>query len=386
MHYIRFLKTPKVIAAAGKVTLTASITLTTDLGETFFDDDVDLAATLRSPDNDGDIFLRRSIKWTSGMRSLALTFDLTRSEIEWPAKLHVGLRGDADQQADNFELFSGHPDPNLPAFVSAWSEPIDATKGNFEAPRRVERRFSPLSGRPLRIWEDMGDSIARHLWDGSVALAAYIDLVVALQAPTAIPVLEHALISATFKRLNVIELGCGCGINGIALAQSIPDSDVLLTDLPEAEPLVKRNIEAANLAISSKAAFAPLDWSRKLPPKIASRNFDMIIAAECIYNSDSIPPLVKTIQTLVARSPKAIVIIATKFRHDSELEFFSLAAKAGLYTSSKAKLPLPGRPGVGYGDFSTDVNLHVLVGGNYRATFSPAIETDRAFEFSSGSE
>ncbi|KAF2221537.1 putative methyltransferase-domain-containing protein [Elsinoe ampelina] len=386
MHYIRFLKTPKVTVAAGKVTLTANITITTDLGETFYEDDLDLATTLRSPDRHGDIFLRRTIKWTAGSRSLPLSFDLTRSEIEWPARLHVGLKNGQADLADDFELFSSRPNHETAAIVTVWSESLDATKGIFEAPRQVERKFSPLSGRSLTIWEDTGDSIARHLWDGSVALTAYIDRVIALQAPTAMPALEHALISATFKRLNVIELGCGCGIVGIALAQSIPDCDVLLTDFPEVEELVERNMAEANLAISSRVGFAPLDWEKKLPPRVANKNFDIIVAAECIYNSDSIPPLVKTIKALITRSPKAIAIIATKFRHETELEFFNLAAEAGLVTASKTQLPLPGRAGIGYGDFSTDVGLHILVGAGYRASYTPIEELERAFEVSSGSE
>ncbi|KAF2156964.1 hypothetical protein K461DRAFT_8113 [Myriangium duriaei CBS 260.36] len=384
MHYIRFLKTPKVTATGGKVHLTANITITTDLGETFYDDDVDLACTLRSPDCDGDIFLRRSMKWTAGMRSLPLSFDLTRSEIEWPAKLHVGLRNGSGMLADNFDLFESPSDQ--PAFVTVWSEPLDATKGNFEAPRRVERKFYPLNGRPLTIWEDMGDSIARHLWDGSLALTAFIDRVMALQAPISIPMLEHAIISATFKRLKIIELGCGCGVVGLGLAQAIPDCDVLLTDLPEVDELVDRNIAEANLAMSSRVDFAPLDWDQPLPRAVASRTFDMILAAECIYNSDSIPSLVRTLKALITKSPKAIAIISTKFRHDSELVFFDLAAKAGLLQSSKASLPLPGLPGTGYGDFSTDVKVHILHGPSYRATYSPLDELDKGFELSSGSE
>ncbi|GAM86381.1 hypothetical protein ANO11243_043950 [Dothideomycetidae sp. 11243] len=384
MHYIRFLKTPKVTFAAGKVVLTANITITTDLGETFFDHDVDLAASLRSPDNDGDIFLRRSVKWSAGMRSLPLSFDLTRSEIEWPVKLHVGLKKSSAMLADDFHLFGTHLDQ--PAFVSVWSEPLNATSGNFEAPRRVERKFYPLGGRSLSIWEDMGDSIARHLWDGSVALTAYLDRVMALQAPVAMPMLEHAIISATFKRLNVIELGCGCGIVGLGLAQTVPDCDVLLTDLPEVDELVKRNIATANLAISSRIDFASLDWESPLPATIASRTFDIILAAECIYNSDSIPSLVSTLHALISRSPKAIAVISTKFRHESEKVFFELATKAGLLQSSHVNVPLPGYPGTGYGDFSTDINIHVLHGPGYRATYSPLDETEKVFEFSSASK
>lgn len=199
------------------------------------------------------------------------------------------------------------------------------------------------------------------------------------------PLLERALITATYKKLNVIELGCGCGVVGIALSQTIPDCDVLLTDLPEVDELVARNIEAASPAMSSHIEFAALDWEAPLPSTVQSRNFDIIVAAECIYNTDSIPPLVKTLSALVQRSPKAVVVISTKFRHDSERLFHDLAAKAGLIESSSAKLPLPGEPGHGYGDFSTHVDLHILHGKHYKSTFSPD-GLDKAFDLSSGSE
>ncbi|KAG9874646.1 hypothetical protein KCV05_g22610, partial [Aureobasidium melanogenum] len=68
MHYVRFLKTPKVHVENGSVTLTAVITLTTDLGETFYPHDLQLAATLRQPDQDGDIYLRRTLQWRQDMR------------------------------------------------------------------------------------------------------------------------------------------------------------------------------------------------------------------------------------------------------------------------------------------------------------------------------
>ena len=227
-------------------------------------------------------------------------------------------------------------------------------------------------------------SLTKHR-DGSMALTVYIDRVVALQAETSMPLLERALIAATYKKLNVIELGCGCGIVGISLAQTIPDCDVLLTDLPEVDELVARNIEVSKPAMSSHIEFAALDWNAPLPAAVQSRNFDLILAAECIYNTDSIPLLVNTLSALIKRSPKAAIIVSTKFRHESEKMFHDLAAKAGLIENSNAQIPLPGQPGYGYGDFSTHVDLHVLHGKHYKSTFSPE-GLEKAFDLSSGSE
>jgi hypothetical protein len=45
--------------------------------------------------------------------------------------------------------------------VSAWSAPFDLER---ECVKLVERRFVSLEQREVRIWEETGESIARHLW------------------------------------------------------------------------------------------------------------------------------------------------------------------------------------------------------------------------------
>ena len=89
--------------------------------------------------------------------------------------------------------------------------------------------------------------------------------------------------------LHILELGTGCGIVGITLAQSLFDVQVLLTDLPEAEMIVQRNIDAASSLSGRSVRFQELDWDAELP---SSTHFpldrlDLIIAADCTYNSDS---------------------------------------------------------------------------------------------------
>lgn len=207
--------------------------------------------------------------------------------------------------------------------------------------------------------------------DGSLALTAYVDRVIALQANSTIPILEHVLCAATFKKLNILELGCGCGVVGIGLAQTVPDCNIVLTDLPEVDELVARNIEAANCAMSSSLEFVPLDWEQPLPKKVLSRTFDMIVVAECIYNTDSIPPLIDTLSALLVRSPKAVIVLSTKIRHQSESLFWDLFAKTAFVKGGQMALPLPGEAGTGYADSATQVDLYVFHGPAFRRSFSP---------------
>jgi predicted nicotinamide N-methyase len=95
--------------------------------------------------------------------------------------------------------------------------------------------------------------------------------------------------SAPISHFNVLELGTGCGMVGIAIAQTIPDSNVLLTDLPEAREIVERNINCATEAPGVSLAFMELDWDADLPDDLQStpNRLGLVVAADCTYNPDS---------------------------------------------------------------------------------------------------
>ncbi|PPJ59099.1 hypothetical protein CBER1_01663 [Cercospora berteroae] len=358
MHYIRFLKTPKVYVDRATVTLKAVLTITTDLGETFYPDDLELVFSLRALEEDGEIYLRKRVEWQSGSRSVNVSLDLSRQDVDWPACVHVSVKGTKVTDM-------------MPPFVDVWSGSLNPTKGHFESGWRVERRFKSVSGRSLCLLEDAGDSIARHLWDGSQALAQHIDYTISLDQPTTLPLLEYVLISATYRRTNIIELGCGCGTVGISVAQSIPDCNVLLTDLDEAKELVEANIAKMQPAMASRARFQSVDWLEPLPSNLETRKNDLIIVSECTYNTDTLEPLVGMLVSLMTRSPKAVIVVSTKTRHDSEAAFFDLMKNVGLIEEGSMRLALPGEPGQGYSDWATDVGMHVFRGKDHRLSLSP---------------
>lgn len=350
----------------GTVSFRAVLTITTDLGETFYPEATELVATIRSSDPDGDIYLRRRLPWKPGLRNIPLLFNISYQDVDWPAVMHVSVN--AKPKSPGF----------LPPIVDVWSAPLNPTRGHLKSGTLVTRRFTSISSeRDLVLFEETGDSIARHLWDGSQALANHIDQIISLQDPSSasespLSLLEYVLISATYRKLAVLELGCGLGTVGISLAQSIPDCDVLLTDLPSVEDLVNANIEAMKPAMSSRAAFTPLDWEeRPFPKQIQSRINDMIIVSECTYNTSTLPALVSTIVLLLQRSPKAIILVATKKRHESEAEFFGLVREAGLIQDGETRVKLPGIPGTGYADSAEDIGIFVFRGREHRLSLTP---------------
>jgi hypothetical protein len=86
---------------------------------------------------------------------------------------------------------------------------------------------------------------------------------------------------------------------GISIAQAIDNAEVLMTDLLEASEIVDRNIRHAKTAPGSTMRFLELNWDEELPRDLYSHSddrsvFDVIVAADCTYNSDSrsVSPLI----------------------------------------------------------------------------------------------
>jgi len=88
------------------------------------------------------------------------------------------------------------------------------------------------------------------------------------------------------QETRIIELGAGCGIGGISLAQLFPRCDVVLSDLPEAMEILDINIRRATPASNTKLNRLVLDWHLDLPAALETAIFDLVLVSDCTYNSD----------------------------------------------------------------------------------------------------
>ncbi|KAK2827805.1 hypothetical protein FQN49_007320, partial [Arthroderma sp. PD_2] len=329
-HYVRFLKPPKIEkAGAGSSSIKTLVTLTTDLGDSFLAEHVQLVASVLvyshndSKENDDvQCIKQKTFSWSAGAREVPVTIDGIRLDLR---KHTIHLRvGPAVHHGpdDDFATTS-----NIPQVISAWSPPFGGSRP-LQAERLVLRRLRSRCPVEVRIWEETGNNLARHIWDASLAwLMLFQETLTSVDEPATSSLL-------TFKdlfrqkdgesRLNVIELGAGCGIVGIALAQFITDCSVLLTDLEEVRDIVNRNIGVSKPAAGSMVEFQVLDWDGSIPKQISEQQYDLVVVSDCTYNSDSLPALVSTMAALVDRSPQAAIIVALKRRHESETVFFEL--------------------------------------------------------------
>lgn len=153
MHYIRFLKTPKCNAEHGSLELTALITIASDLGESFFPDDVLLRAEVVCGT---EVCASKQLSWNGSMRSLKVQVKIPqkpRSAVV--LKLAALEINDFVRSQDDIIM--------LPIVLGAWSCPVDP-RGKLDTEKFIQRKFTFAKGEELCIWEETGESLARHLW------------------------------------------------------------------------------------------------------------------------------------------------------------------------------------------------------------------------------
>lgn len=197
---------------------------------------------------------------------------------------------------------------------------------------------------PCPSWPLTSSSYNHTLRDAALASAMLLNHTIAGDKSDAhLPSLSKLLHQPRSSPLQAVELGAGCGIVGIALASLRASCDVLLTDLPEVEEIVQRNIEEAHLKESSSVAYQNLDWDEP-PPELCNKAIDLILVSDCTYNADSLPALVSVLGKLTRASPGALILVALKRRHESEAIFFDLMHSAG-FADQQTAILLPAQHG-----------------------------------------
>jgi predicted nicotinamide N-methyase len=164
-------------------------------------------------------------------------------------------------------------------------------------------------------------------------------------------------------KLDVLELGTGCGIVGITMAKRFPKVEVLITDMPQAEEIATHNISMTAGQPRSDGSFAKvtyqnLDWEKLVLESFRFKNLDLILVADCTYNSDVVPDLVETLADLVKYNQEVLILVAMKIRHYSEVVFFELMKKKNIVILNKLVLPLPL-----LGQDAEAIELHFFKGG-----------------------
>lgn len=144
--------------ASAKPHISCLITITSDLGDSFLPYDLELAAELLSLQEAEEIAVWRTVHWKAGMRSLPITFPLTKHSKAQNFRVRVG--SEANSAYDEYSKLSGEATCGT---VSAWSQAFSLSAATSSV-KLVDRRFKLSNGHIISVSEETGESIARHLW------------------------------------------------------------------------------------------------------------------------------------------------------------------------------------------------------------------------------
>ncbi|XP_048000747.1 protein N-lysine methyltransferase METTL21D-like isoform X2 [Leguminivora glycinivorella] len=106
------------------------------------------------------------------------------------------------------------------------------------------------------------------------------------------------------------------------LVKLILSAQVTLTDLPEALPLLRLNINENKSKISSMGGYAiaeSLVWGDSTS-QILKEEFDIIVLADCVYYEEALDPLVQTLQCFTNTITKKPTMYLTQEMRDSEVQ------------------------------------------------------------------
>ncbi|KAK3994529.1 putative methyltransferase-domain-containing protein [Cladorrhinum sp. PSN332] len=360
MHYIKLLRPPqieRVNRPEGQI-LKLVLAITTDLGDSYLSpkEPIDLLV-IGAYAKDGQLVpvnlttnQRNIPKWKTGMRVLKL-------DVPFPSQQHpiatIQVRP-LKRELTCLGTTDIYPPTGKGLIMAAFSD-IGGPRDSAVCFRSL--RLTPDT-QTLQVEEDMGDSIARHIWDSGIATASLIaDMLLTQNGNTQMPMFRSLLQSE--QQLRILEIGCGIGTLGIAMARilghcsTLPAPEILMTDLPEAEKRARANIARQPESVASSLDFESLDWEDGqvgvFGEKVKSQKWDLAVVSDCTYNTDTLLPLVRTLSAVHGLSkgmskgenegPK--VFLATKSRHSSEREFFDLMARDGWVIEEEAEVGLP---------------------------------------------
>ncbi|VUC28596.1 unnamed protein product [Clonostachys rosea] len=382
MHYIRCLSSPKLSSIGKNTQLEVVFTITTDLGDSFLSskEPIELEAILhvaagKKESKKLPLSKKGQLVWKCGQRIAKPVFQIPAIVTQIiTAGLGVQVQISASRaiSADRASLIlseeaSGPWETGLGLVMPVWLTLSPKPKdGQRHSTRKLELGTASGPSMMIEMEEELGESIARHIWDaGVVALCALSSTVFSPDSATSKGPCVRAVSKLLTKEgsLNVLELGCGVGVLGVgfgALCSKVrpeanKDSFVLMTDLEEAETQAKLNMEHLPSGQTSALSYENLDWEEGrrggFGSQTKARRWDLIMLSDCTYNVDMLPALVETLSALHASNVlhsgdsagewTSQVFLATKPRHPSEKALFDLMTQHGWEKAGEQIIPLP---------------------------------------------
>jgi hypothetical protein len=379
MHYIKLLGSPRMWAEKDPMKAQLTFAITTDLSDTYLapEEPIDLrvVAHVTSPEGKYSLVISKlgAHQWKSRMTFCKITLEFPQEisqAIKAGAGLQLSIEPSPERAADTVEKVIKSSIESMTGCVDGLIVPVYVGMSGPEVDPHFCKRILRLNNESelphiLEIQEELGESMARHIWDGgflTLCILAGCFNFPALQ--TSEEPLMKMLLDIINREDGILELGCGVGSLGTGLCALYPrgtgECTILMTDLEAAQNIVRSNMGLLQQTRSgsdlgyAQLQYENLDWEdgkdSRFGPLVQSQRWGLIMLSDCTYNEDTIPHLVDTLSAIhranMERTPDdeeftTHVFVATKPRHDSERMFFSCMYKEGWREHNPLYIPLP---------------------------------------------
>ena len=236
-----------------------------------------------------------------------------------------------------------------------------------------------------------GAAICSELWPTGLVMANII---------TNTAIFQQLLSQKSSEtKIRALEVGSGLGTVGLALATTLDNAEVVLTDCPPAIKMLEANIESNKKLVGSKVNVKAqtLEWGKH--EKEIMGLFDIICGSDLLYGDESsYRPLVDTLTPLMRQD--SLIMLGVRWRKpEKEKKFFELAQQAGIHFTllsdwlidqsqiseaiSESFIGMPTLAWRQYGDIDNDNFMHHLSntvvatdGGKKKVSLSEMSEKD----------
>ncbi|GER53290.1 S-adenosyl-L-methionine-dependentmethyltransferases superfamily protein [Striga asiatica] len=116
-----------------------------------------------------------------------------------------------------------------------------------------------------------------------------------------------------------VELGAGCGASAMSL-YVLGLHDIVLTDIAPVMPALKHNLKRNKPALKKTLKTAQLYWGNEEQARSLKPPFDFVIAADVVYLEETVAPLIRAMEALVADD--GVVLLGYQLRSPEAHELF----------------------------------------------------------------
>lgn len=245
-------------------------------------------------------------------RSVSIEFTLEQKMIRSPDQHAQDVFNDGDERLEQLVRSIAHTGNLRTLSVPL---PLTETSVTVTYPTDTDLLLDHVSGdaeQNLPYWAE--------IWPSGIALAAAID-----QQPGRV------------RNLNILELGCGMGITAAVAVRH--GAQLTITDYaPEALALT-RLTSLRHAGLEPERA-RRLNWRRDdLTDILEHGPFDVVLAADVLYERRDIEPLLRAIEMLV--KPSGALWLAEPGREPAKTFLVNLAARGWIRETSRWRGPWP---------------------------------------------